>query len=129
MNLTNKIFERVDYMQAKTTLKQTLTIPMAQITTIVKNSLLADIDALAKDIESFFEELKPIAEQRFVMMKNKQVWYDKENAALFPKYESGVLQAFTTRNKPTINYRLDFEQQASGAGTPLGLGAEGRLSR
>lgn len=98
-------------MNVITTLKQTLTIPAVQIPAVVRNSVLADIDVLARDIESFFEELKPIAEQRFVMIKNKQVWYDRENVALFPKFESGILYATKTRNPPapTKGYSLNFE--------------------
>lgn len=93
-----------------TTLKQTLTIPTAQIPTVVKNAVFADIDALAKDLSVFFEELKPIAEQHFVMMKNKQVWYDRENAALFPKFEAMTLPKTNTICDPTRTWKgLDFE--------------------
>ena len=92
----------------ETTLKQKLTIPTAQIPTVVKNSALADIDALAKDIETFFEKLKPIAEQRFVMMKNKHVWYDRLNAAAYPKFEHN-LPAVGGSYSNVVNYKLDFE--------------------
>ena len=88
-----------------TTLKQTLTIPTAQIPTVVKNAVFADIDALAKDLSVFFEELKPIAEQHFVMMKNKQVWYDRENAALFPKFEAMTLPKTNTKCDPTRTWK------------------------
>lgn len=37
--------------------------------------MLSDIDALAKDVETFSEELKSIVDQTFVMMKNKNVWF------------------------------------------------------
>lgn len=96
-------------MNLSTTLKQTLCIPATQVPTVVKKSVLHDIDAVAKDIEAVFEELKPIAEQRFVMMKNKQVWYDRENVGIYPKFEANVLEAFDTYNQPAQNYVLQFE--------------------
>lgn len=92
-----------------TTLKQTLTIPTAQIPTVVKNAVLADIDALAKDLSAFFEELKPIADQRFTMMKNKKVWYDRENVAIYPKFEEFELPQFPTNGNATANYSVEFE--------------------
>ena len=92
-----------------TTLKQTLSIPAVQIPTVVKNSVLADIDALEKDLSAFFEELKPIAEQRFVMMKNKKVWYDRENVAIYPKFEEFELPQFPTSGDATAKYSVEFE--------------------
>ena len=66
----------------RTTLKQTMHVPASQIPLVVKNSVLADVAALAKEVGKLCDELTAIAEKRFVMMKNKAVWYDRENVAL-----------------------------------------------
>ena len=54
-----------------TSLKETVIVPASQIPFVVENSIFADIDLLVEDVQTFFEELISIAEQRFVMMKNK----------------------------------------------------------
>ena len=93
----------------RTTLKQNMSIPATQIPLVVKNSMLADIDAMEKNIDAFFEELKPIAERRFVMMKNKQVWYDRENVAIYPKFEKIPLPKMNTVSEAAKTYKAEME--------------------
>ncbi len=66
-------------------------------------------DEIAKSLATLKDDIAPAADKTFVMMKNKQVWFDRNNAALFPKFESGVLLAFGTNNQPTRGYSLNFE--------------------
>ena len=58
---------------------------------------------------NLFEELKSVADKTFVMMKNKKVWFDRSNAAIYPKFEQFSLPKFITRGQPSKNYSLDFE--------------------
>ena len=93
----------------RTTLKQTIHVPASQIPLVVKNSVLADVAALAKEVGKLFEELTVIAEQRFVMMKNKALWYDRENVALYPKFEATKLPTMNTRSEAAKTYTAVIE--------------------
>ena len=66
-------------------------------------------DEIAKILSTLKDDIAPACDKTFVMMKNKQVWFDINNAALFPKFEAGVLRAYATNTAPTRNYSLDFE--------------------
>ncbi len=84
-------------------------VSSSKVSKIVKSSVLADVDLLEKEITGYLKELTQLAEQRFVMMKNKQVWYDRENVSIYPKFETGVLESFDTYNQPAKDYKLNFE--------------------
>ena len=73
------------------------------------NTKSASGDDIAKILSGLLNDTARVADKKFVMMKNKHVWYDRNNAALFPKFESGVLRAFNTYNQPAKNYELNFE--------------------
>ena len=64
---------------------------------------------IAKTLTGLLNDIANVAGKKFVMMKNKRVWYDRNNAALFPKFDSGVLRAFNTYHQPARNYELNFE--------------------
>lgn len=83
----------------------------AQFDHIFTDAAAAKGDEIAKRLATLKDDIAPAADKTFVMMKNKQVWFDRNNAALFPKFESGVLHATKTRNPstPTRGYSLDFE--------------------
>ena len=66
-------------------------------------------DEIAKRLATLKDDIAPACDKTFVMMKNKQVWFDRNNAALFPKFEAKVLQAFNTHDQPTRGYSLNFE--------------------
>lgn len=76
---------------------------------IFTDSAAAMGEKIARDLSALKDDIAPVADKTFVMMKNKQVWFDRNNAALFPKFEAGVLQAFNTYHQPTRGYSLDFE--------------------
>ena len=88
-----------------TVLKTSVNIPASQVPALVSGCVAADIAALAKDIAYFFDALAPIARMRFVMMQNKEVWYDRENAALFPKFEALTLPQEKGSNGPINNWK------------------------
>ena len=89
--------------------KDVLSMSASQAVEIVKNSLLSNVNMLAKDIASLFEELRPLAEQHFTQMKNKKVWFDRHNVALYPKFEDFKLPQFSVSGKLTAKYSADFE--------------------
>ena len=72
--------------------------------------ILRRIEACSEDVRLFFEDIRPLATRRFVRMRNKKVWFDRANAALFPMFEAVDLPVFDTSRQPMKNYRgMDFE--------------------
>ncbi len=91
------------------TRRDSINVNRAQFNHIFTDSAVAKGDEIAKRLATLKDDIASACDKTFVMMKNKQVWFDRNNAALFPKFEAGVLQAFDTRNQPTRNYSLNFE--------------------
>ncbi|MBQ9479504.1 MAG: hypothetical protein IJU71_08120, partial [Selenomonadaceae bacterium] len=76
---------------------------------IFTDSAVAMGEKIARDLAALKDDIAPVADKTFGMMKNKQVWFDRNNAALFPKFDAGVLQVFDTNHQPTRGYVLNFE--------------------
>ena len=57
-----------------------------------------------EQINFVIEELRQFKGQNFVMMSNKKVCFDRQNASLFPRFEYCDLPAFSTVNRPLYNY-------------------------
>lgn len=92
-----------------TALKKSVCIPAVHIPDVVRNSVLSDIDNLSNDLSNFFEKLRPIAEQHFTMMKNKKVWFDRLNVALYPRFEAFELPQIRSYGDEASKYSIDFE--------------------
>ncbi len=74
------------------------------------HGILKSIEGAAKGIRAFMETLQPLASRHFVRMRNKKVWFDRENAALFPMFEEVTLPVFDTASQPAESFQgLDFE--------------------
>lgn len=86
----------------------TVRVNKIQFEHIFTDSAAAMGEKIARDLARLKDDIAPACDKTFVMMKNKQVWFDCNNAALYPKFEVGVLQAFNTTNQPTRNYSLNF---------------------
>ena len=105
-------------MNAKTavnrpTLKKFLSVPHDQIPALVTTTTVANISAAAAkvkaDILKIVADIAPACDKTFVMMKNKKVWFDRNNAAIYPKFEEFTLPQFKTKGQPSKNYSVDFE--------------------
>lgn len=81
----------------------------AQFDHIFTDAAAAKGDEIAKRLATLKDDIAPAADKTFVMMKNKQVWFDRNNAALYPKFESFSLQCFGGDPYAASNYKLDFE--------------------
>ena len=96
-----------------TLIKKSLSVVREQIPMFVRNTIVDGIEPTAAkvkaDILRVLDDIRPIADKTFVMMKNKAVWFDRNNAALYPKFEALTLPTFTTKGQPSKNYGLDFE--------------------
>ena len=94
------------------TMKKILSVPRVQISALVKQTTVANIapaaDKVRADILKIAENIKPVADKTFVMMKNKKVWFDRNNAAIYPKFEHFTLPQFKFNDKSAINYTTDF---------------------
>lgn len=67
------------------------------------------IEETNKIFNEGFDELKKITDKTFVKMKNKKVWFDRYNSAIYPRFEEFSLPKFKTKGQPSKNYSLDFE--------------------
>ena len=77
---------------------------------LAAHAMLERVEVLSKDVLAFLEDIRPLANRHFVKMKNKKVWFDRANAALFPMFEAVILPVFDTSKQPARSYRgLDFE--------------------
>ncbi len=88
---------------------ESVQVNRSQFDHIFSDAAAAKGDEIAKSLAMLKDDIAPAADKTFVMMKNKQVWFDRNNAALFPKFESGVLQTFDTYKQPARDYSLYFE--------------------
>ena len=78
--------------------------------TAAVHGILGRLEACSEDVRRFFEDIRPLATRRFVKMRNKKVWFDRANAALFPMFEAVALPVFDTSRQPMKNYPgMDFE--------------------
>ncbi|MBQ3434881.1 MAG: hypothetical protein IJG24_07555, partial [Selenomonadaceae bacterium] len=92
------------------TLCESVLVNRLQFDHIFTDAAAAKGDEIAKSLATLKDDIAPAADKTFVMMKNKQVWFDRNNAALFPKFESGVLPVVRMCNHEAHNYSgLDFE--------------------
>ncbi|MBR4696451.1 MAG: hypothetical protein IKO94_10265 [Selenomonadaceae bacterium] len=74
------------------------------------HGILESIEEMEKGIRAFLEAVRPLASRHFVKMRNKKVWFDRENAALFPMFEEVTLPVFDTSSQPAESFQgLDFE--------------------
>ena len=95
------------------TMKKVLSVPRVQIPALVVQATVANIapaaDKVRADILQIAENIKLVADKTFVMVKNKKVWFDRNNAALYPQFEHFTLPEFKTAGQPSKNYSVDFE--------------------
>ncbi len=92
-----------------TVLKNTVSIPVSQAEDILKNAMQSEVEALAGSLGALLKQFRPLAEQRFTMMKNKKVWFDRSNAALYPKFDQFALPQFAVTGRAASDYSVDFE--------------------
>ena len=94
-------------------MKKSFNVSREQVSDLVINSTVANIapaaDKVKADVLQIAENIKTVADKNFVMMKNKKVWFDRNNAALYPKFEQFTLPTFKTKGQPSKNYSVDFE--------------------
>ncbi|MBQ9487323.1 MAG: hypothetical protein IJU91_05940 [Selenomonadaceae bacterium] len=81
----------------------------AQFDHIFTAAAVAKGDEIAKRLATLKDDIAPTCDKTFVMMKYKQVWFDRNNAALFPKFEKFSLPRFKYTDTSCANYSADFE--------------------
>ena len=62
---------------------------------------------LTKEVETFFVSLEPLLRQHFVKLATPQeniLWYDRENVAFFPPFESVTLPTFAPGERAFQNF-------------------------
>ena len=88
---------------------KSIRINRSQFNHICTAAAVAMGEKIARDFAKLKDDIAPACDKTFVMMKNKQVWFDRNNAALYPKFERFNLPSFCTSGQPSRNYSVDFE--------------------
>ena len=91
------------------TRRDSINVSRIQFNHIFTDSAVAKGDEIAKRLATLKDDIAPACDRTFVMMKNKQVWFDRNNAALFPKFEAFSLPRFRYTDTSCSNYSADFE--------------------
>ena len=77
-------------------------LPKVSAKVSAKNPM--QLEEFTEQINFILNELKQFRYQDFVMMSNKAVCFDRNNASIFPRFEFCELPTFSTVNRPLYNY-------------------------
>ena len=91
------------------TRRDSVAVSRAQFDHIFTDDAAAKVMQIAKSLAALKDDIAPACDKTFVMMKNKQVWFDRNNAALYPKFEKFSLPKYCTRGTPALGYSVNFE--------------------
>ena len=61
---------------------------------IFTDSAVAMGEKIARDLAALKDDIAPVADKRFVLFKNKKVWFDRDVSGLFPRMEDRDLPVF-----------------------------------
>ena len=89
--------------------RESVRVSRLQFDHIFTDSAAAKGEQIARELAALKDDIAPACDKTFVMMKNKQVWFDRNNAALFPKFDKFSLPKFRTRGEPSRGYSVNFE--------------------
>lgn len=92
------------------TRREVVQVNRLQFDHIFSDAAVAKGDEIAHDLAKLKDDIAPACDKTFVMMKNKQVWFDRNNAALYPKFDKFSLPSFTCNDGNIKKYSLDFEK-------------------
>lgn len=62
----------------------------AQFDHIFSDAAVAKGDEIAKSLATLKDDIAPAADKRFVLFKNKFLWFDRDVSALFPRMEKKI---------------------------------------
>ena len=80
------------------TLCESVLVNRLQFDHIFTDAAAAKGDEIAKSLATLKDDIAPAADKRFVLFKNKFVWFDREVSALFPRMEKKDLPTFRCRD-------------------------------
>ena len=85
-----------------------------QFNHIFTDSAVAMGEKIARDLAALKDDIAPVADKRFVLFKNKKVWFDREVSGLFPRMEDRDLPVFQCNssfdNRAIKNFKC-FERE------------------
>lgn len=64
---------------------------------IFTDSAVAAGEKIARDLEALKDDISSVCDKRFVLFKNKEVWFDRDVAGLFPRMEKKDLPQYQCR--------------------------------
>lgn len=90
------------------TRRDVVNVNRSQFDHIFTDAAAAKGDEIAKSLATLKDDIAPACDKTFVMMKNKRIFFDRNNAALYPKFEH-MLPVVGGNVQNVVNYSLDFE--------------------
>ena len=83
-----------DFPKNRPTRCAAVRVNRAQFDHIFTDAAVAKGDEIAKSLAALKDDIAPAADKRFVLFKNKFVWFDREVSGLFPRMEKKDLPIF-----------------------------------
>ncbi len=77
---------------------------------IFTDSAVAMGEKIARELAALKDDIAPVADKRFVLMKNKKVWFDRDVAGLFPRMEDNDLPKFICNAADDVRNYAGFKK-------------------
>lgn len=74
--------------------RESVRVSRLQFDHIFTDSAAAKGEQIARDLAALKDDIAPAADKRFVLFKNKFLWFDRDVAGLFPRMEKDDLPVF-----------------------------------
>ncbi|MCQ2361517.1 MAG: hypothetical protein MJ048_00580 [Acidaminococcaceae bacterium] len=98
-------------------------LPKQYLIDLLKNNAVSNVEVFVEKISALREAVQPLIEGRFIKMKNKRVWFDRDVAGLYPQFDKVELPYVHTYYRYICNFRKEdvdgLEKDEDGAFSEL----------
>lgn len=85
-------------------------VSKSEIEDCVKAEMLRQCQAIHADFTKLLQQLKDRVDKRFVVMKSKDVWFDRDVAALFPRMDKHDMPAYRCNGQKEVRKFTGYNQ-------------------
>lgn len=89
---------------------ESVRVNRTQFDHIFTDSAVAAGEKIARDLEALKDDIASACDKRFVLFKNKEVWFDRDVAGLFPRMEKKDLPTYRCNQGNDVNKFSSFEK-------------------
>lgn len=94
----------------RTHLCHTVSVPMSDIEGAVKAEMEKRCQAISAEFTELLQKLQGVVDKRFVVMKSKDVWFDRDVAALYPRLDKHDMPTYQCRGQQEVRKFTGYEQ-------------------